>query len=230
MKKHTTRFAQKLTHGALLSVALTVGFARAAAAQSAATWPTTDFGRAYPVRDVAPRAADTKSTMPKLGAMLDMGVPDGIVGGVSYRPQPWLRVQVGAGSNAVSPGIRGGVVFLPFGVGPSLTLEAGHYFEGDANGLLRSVVGAEYRDNRMAERVGYQFANLHAGFDIGEERFTFFLHGGVSYLHMQLHNTEDVFGATEAGQSMAASYGIARDSSFSAWIPSLKLGFIVHLV
>jgi hypothetical protein len=229
MKQHTLRFARKLTHGALLTVALSAGLAHSAAAQSAATWPSQGFGRAYSVRDVAPRATETKSALPKLGVMLDVGLPDGIMGGLSYRPMPWLRLQAGAGSNAISPGIRGGVALLPFGAGASLTLEAGHYFEGDANGLIASFAGSKYRNNAIAERVGYQFANLHAGFDVGEERFTFFVHGGISYLHTQLHNVNEVLGATEAGQNAAATYGIG-DSSIDAWIPSLKLGFIVHLV
>jgi hypothetical protein len=230
MTQHTLRFARKLTHGALLTVALTAGLAHSAAAQSAVTWPSNDLGRASAVRDAAPRTAETKSSLPKLGAMLDVGLPDGIMGGLSFRPQPWLRLQAGAGSNAVSPGIRGGVVLVPFGTGPSLTLEAGHYFEGDANGLIASFAGSEYRNNAVAERVGYQFANVHAGFEVGQERFTFFLHGGISYLHTQLHHVDDVLGATEAGQNAAATYGIGSDSSIDAWIPSLKLGFIVHLV
>ncbi|MBN1610565.1 MAG: hypothetical protein JW940_28300 [Polyangiaceae bacterium] len=230
MTHHTLRFARKLAHGALLTIALSAGLARSAAAQSAVTWPTTDFGHAPAMRDVAPRATQTKSSLPRLGAMLDVGLPDGIMGGLSYRPQPWLRLQAGAGSNAISPGIRGGVVFVPFGAGPSLTLEAGHYFEGNANGLIASLAGSEYRNNAIAERVGYQFANLHAGFELGQERFTFFLHGGISYLHTQLHHVDEVLGATEAGQNAAQTYGIGGDSSIDAWIPSLKLGFIVHLV
>jgi hypothetical protein len=226
----TLEFARKLTHGALLTVALSAGLAHSAAAQSAVTWPTHDFGRANPVRDVAPRAVEPRSSLPKLGVMLDVGLPDGIMGGLSYRLQPWLRLQAGAGSNAVSPGIRGGVALLPFGTGPSLTLEAGHYFEGDANGLIASLAGSDYQNNAIAERVGYQFANFHLGFDVGEERFTFFLHGGISYLHTELHHVDEVLGATEAGQNAAAAYGIGGDSSIDAWIPSLKLGFIVHLV
>jgi hypothetical protein len=230
MKQLTLRFARKITHGALLAVALTAGLAHSAAAQSAVTWPTSAFGRASAMRDAAPRATETKSALPKLGAMLDVGLPDGIMGGLSFRPQPWLRLQAGAGSNAISPGIRGGVVLVPFGAGPSLTLEAGHYFEGDANGLFASFAGSEYRNNAIAKRVGYQFANFHAGFEVGQERFTFFLHGGISYLHTQLHSVDEVLGATEAGRNAAATYGIGGDSSIDAWIPSLKLGFIVHLV
>src|SRR6266478_505778 len=64
---------------------------------------------------------------PRIGFMADVGIPDGATGSVAYRPRRWLRGHLGGGYNMISVGVRGGVTVVPFGVGPSFTLEGGHY-------------------------------------------------------------------------------------------------------
>lgn len=165
------------------------------------------------------------------GAMLDVGVPDGVMAGVSLRPWSWVRVQAGGGSNAVSLGVRGGVVVVPFGVGPSLTLEGGHYFEGDANGVAAAVVGPEYENSKTAQRVGYDFANGHLGLELGREVFTFFIHGGISYVRSEIHDVNDVLGGVTANaDGTTTRITINGNPVVRAWVPSLKLGFVIHLV
>lgn len=191
--------------------------------------------RLMQLRDERDRGvSDTPSSSPKakyLGAMLDVGFPDGVIVGASYRPLNWLRLQAGAGTNAVSPGLRAGVVLIPFGVGPSLTLEGGSYFDGDANWLASQVAGSTYKDNQMAQRVGYQFANAHLGVEVGRKTVTFFLHGGMSYIHASLHNANSVFGGTTADATGGVTtYSINGDPSISAFMPSFKLGFLIYLV
>ncbi|MGC4065176.1 MAG: hypothetical protein QM784_11120 [Polyangiaceae bacterium] len=182
-------------------------------------------------QESAPRGESKRSRLPYLGAMFDVGFPDGAIAGIAGRPLPWLRLGVGAGSNSVSPGVRGGVSLIPFGFGPSLTVEGGHYFEGDANGTVASLAGASYENSRTAERIGYQYANFHLGLDLGEERFTFFLHGGMSYIHTVLHNANDAFGGvSQNSQGGSTTVVINGDPTVSAWIPSLKLGFIIYVV
>src|SRR5947199_8257800 len=75
----------------------------------------------------APAAA-----LPRLGVMVDAGLPDGGTASLVFRPSRWLRVHGGGGYNAVSPGVRAGVTLVPFGMGSSATLEAGHPSEGNA--------------------------------------------------------------------------------------------------
>jgi hypothetical protein len=178
-----------------------------------------------PRRDVAARR-DHRDGLRHVGALLDAGLPDGLMAGVSYRPLEWLRLHAGAGTNGISPGVRAGALVVPFGVGPSVALEAGHYFEGDANAVLATFGGSEYRDNSVAKRVGYDFVNAHLGLEVGVERFTFFLHGGASYVRAELHDVNDVLGASD-GDTAVAFHGNPR---IVAWLPSVKLGFILYLV
>jgi hypothetical protein len=163
--------------------------------------------------------------------MLDVGLPDGVIGGVAYRPWSWLRVQAGAGTNSVSPGIRGGLVIVPLGVGPSITLEGGHYFEGDANGIAGQIVGSGYQRTATAQRFGYQYANAHLGLELGHERVAFLVHGGVSYVHVVLHDANDLLTPKSTGpQNGATTFALNGDPVITAWVPSAKLGFLIYLV
>jgi hypothetical protein len=173
----------------------------------------------------------TKEQTRSLAAMLDVGFPDGVIAGAAFRPTAAVRLQAGAGTNAVSPGFRAGAVLVPFGVGPSLTLEGGWYFEGNANGIAGQVVGSSYSSNRIADRVGYQFANAHLGVDFGRGNSTFFIHGGMSYIHAKLHNANDVFGGQTTDASGATTtYKINGDPNVNAFLPSFKLGFLYYFV
>jgi hypothetical protein len=122
---------------------------------------------------VAPKA------LPRFGVMADAGVPDGANASLVFRPLAWLRAHGGGGANTISKGVRAGVTLLPFGAGPSATLEAGHYFDGDANGLAQRFAGSTF-SSPLLERVGYDYANAHLGLDFGTRRVVFYLHGGMS--------------------------------------------------
>src|SRR5438477_8211508 len=115
-------------------------------------------------RDAAPSAA--APTLPKIGLMTDAGLPDGVNGSLVFRPARWVRAHVGGGYNMISSGVRGGVTLAPFGWGPSVSLEGGHYFEGNANGLARKAAGADFKDSAVLERVGYDYANGHLGLEL----------------------------------------------------------------
>jgi hypothetical protein len=183
-------------------------------------------------QEIAPsKESEGPNHLRSLGAMLDIGFPDGLMVGAAYRPWPWLRAQAGAGWNAVSAGIRGGIVIIPFGTGPSLTLEGGHYFEGDANGIASRIVGSEYENNRAAKQVSYQFVNGHLGVDIGKEYVTFFIHGGISFAHAKLHNVNDAIGGqTNPLEGTSTSVTVNGDPTIRAWFPSFKLGLIINIV
>src|SRR5689334_19127562 len=97
-----------------------------------------------------------------IGVMVDAGVPDGVNGALIYRPWNFLYVHGGGGYNLISPGIRGGasLYLLPWVVSPSLNVEAGHYFPGNANNAVMKVSG-EDPDSPLLESVGYDYQNLH---------------------------------------------------------------------
>jgi hypothetical protein len=162
---------------------------------------------------------------------MDVGFPDGLMVGASYRPVPWLRAQASAGSNAIGVGLRGGLTWIPFGMGPSLTLEGGNYFDGDANGVMSTFAGDKYDSNQTAKRIGYQFANGHVGLDFGRGAFSFFVHGGMSYIRAKVHDVNDVLGGqTNNPEGTGTLITVKGEPSVVAWLPSFKLGFAVFFV
>jgi hypothetical protein len=163
---------------------------------------------------------------PVLGVMADVGLPDGAIGSLVVRPWQWFRVYAGAGSNSVSKGWRGGLSLLPFGAGPSLSLEYGHYSDGDANGLVRRLMSGDFSGSPLLEKVGYDYANLHAGLDFGGKYVTFFIHGGVSMVWAQLHNLNQTIGSSGSNTVIQVN----QDPKIKATGSSLKLGLIVYLM
>lgn len=166
----------------------------------------------------------------KYGVMLDLGVPDGVVASFVYRPIKMARVHGGLGYNGISPGVRLGAAFLPFGWGPSLDLTYGHYFEGDANGLVGLIAGANQEESALLSSVGYDYVNLRAGMELGGDRFTFFFRGGISWVHTTLHNIDSLL-EPEDGSATNGSIKIEipQDPTLNAFAPTLQLGLIVQL-
>jgi hypothetical protein len=161
--------------------------------------------------------------------MADAGVPDGANAALAVRPARWLRLHAGAGHNTVSNGYRGGFALVPFGVGPSFSLEAGHYREGDANGFVRRFVGTNAALAPLFHRVGYNYANAQLGLELGRHAVQFYVHGGFSYVRAVLHDVQgalDSAGLTDP--HAATTVRITQDPIVHAWVPSLKLGVVVY--
>ena len=189
------------------------------------------------VRDAGPKLAPcveqpaSKPATLTFGALLDVGVPDGAMGGVIVRPWSWMHVHGAVGTNAISMGVRGGVLLrLPTWFSPSIGVEGGRYFEGDASPLLGKLAHTQYQDSAMVRRIGYRFANVHLGIELGNRRSTFYLHGGMSYIATELHDAQGTLLESGVGSDGTTSVAIATDPRISAWIPSLKLGFLVYFV
>src|SRR5262245_56202837 len=106
------------------------------AAAAALTWALPARAEIAGSLSAAP-PSDASTPLPLVGVMLDAGLPDGANASLVLRPVSWLRAHAGGGTNAISPGVRVGATLLPFGSGPSATIEGGHYFEGNANGLAQ---------------------------------------------------------------------------------------------
>jgi hypothetical protein len=167
---------------------------------------------------------------PRIGVMMDAGVPDGANASLVFRPRKWLRGHLGGGYNLVSPGVRAGVAVLPFGSGPSLTLEGGHYFDGNANSIAHKIAGAGFKDSALLDRVGYDYANLHLGADFGYRRVTFYVHGGLSYVRARIHNFDSVVQSQASGYSTdMTEVSVKRDPVLKVFGPSVKMGLIVYL-
>jgi hypothetical protein len=170
--------------------------------------------------------------LPMIGLMVDAGLPDGMNASLIVRPTSWLRTHAGGGYNMISTGVRAGVALIPFGSGPSLTLEAGHYFDGNANGLARKIAGTSYKDNAILERIGYDYANAHLGLEFGSQHVTFYIHGGMSYFRASVHNVDKMIQQQTDSSDLGGSdttVSVKQDPIIKAWTPSAKLGLIVYL-
>lgn len=228
--------------GALAGAGLllaSAGPAFAQSAESAVDPPEAPLGgsaplmlSAPPVQAVDAQEAAGSSDAPRedrqFGAMLDLGVPDGTMISFVYRPIRMARLHAGAGYNGISPGLRLGGVFLPFGAGPSLSLDYGHYFEGDANGVVNLF--SDTREGRvLLESVGYDYVSLRAGVDLGGDRFTFFARGGISWLRTAIREFDTLLAPSDQAQSQGTSISVPEDPVLNLFVPTFQLGFIVHL-
>jgi hypothetical protein len=168
--------------------------------------------------------------LPLLGVMVDAGVPDGLIGSLTIRPQKWVRVSGGGGTNGISRGWRAGISLLPFGTGPSASFEYGRYQDGNANTLAQKIgLGS----SPLLERIGYEYMNAHLGLDSGSRRFVVFLHGGVTMLRGQLHNLNAAIPASTIGSpgvTGTTQVVVPQDPNARAVGPSVKLGLIVYIL
>lgn len=155
------------------------------------------------------------------GLMFDLGSMHGGMLSLVFRPAPWLRLHAGAGTNAVSPGYRGGFTLQKPGTGPSLNIEGGHFLPGDMNGLLKILVGNGYRRNSRLEDFDYDFVNVHAGWEIESGALTFFARGGATVLWTRLP------ALPEPGEDLA-SIG-SETEPYLLVLPSVSFGFVGYL-
>ena len=223
------RFARSLALLAVLATSTT------AVAQEAGVDATIAQAPEAPVDTIALVApVPSKRPLPSIGVMADAGIPDGMQGSLVWRPWRALRLSVGGGYNLISKGVRVGATLLPFGRGPSGTLEAGHYFEGNANGQAAKVFGPGIASSALGpslQHFGYDFVNAHLGLDFGYKRATFFIHGGLSYVQTHLSNIDAIFNNQPSidGQGASGPQVTARQGAdVKAIGPSGKVGLIIY--
>ncbi|HEY8209002.1 MAG TPA: hypothetical protein VIG99_16035 [Myxococcaceae bacterium] len=168
------------------------------------------------------------------GIMLDGGIPDGAGAAAIFRPMTWLRLSAGATYNLVAFGVRGGISVVPFyfPFSPSLNLEVGHTFGGDATPILATAfqgTDIEVPDSPLLKKVAYDYANASLGFEFGiPKTFTIFLRLGVSYIQTVLHGFQEVVQQAAAGEGNPPDTTItAQDPTILLTAPGLKLGLIV---
>jgi hypothetical protein len=230
---------RRLRRAAILSALL------ASAATAAETPPdtaSTPLSAAGPLATLAPMpppppdaASSAAASAPVgrrhdiLGLQLDVGVPD--IGGVSllYRPLKWMRFEGGMLYSYAGYGVRGGVSVLPyFPIAPSLTLEAGHYF--DANyAMLSKYVTVKDDLQPLLEKVGYTFVNAQVGLELGHPNaFVFFVRAGVSKVWMSVHNAKAAVKASQSSSPGDTQFTDIADPNVRFGIPNVKLGFMIY--
>jgi hypothetical protein len=174
----------------------------------------------------AAAAAPAEASPGSIGVMVDAGVPDGLNGSLVYRPFRPLNLHAGVGTNLISYGVRAGasLYLLPTVISPSLNVEAGHYFKGDANAAaVRYGIAAE-SDSPLLREVGYDYANLHLGLDIGRDRCSFYLHAGYSILRGTLHNLDELVSEQADGE---LTFEMGDEATATVITPSARIGFLL---
>lgn len=181
------------------------------------------------VASARPEAPAPKAKYTHFGVLVDAGVPDVVGASIVYRPWKWLRVHGGATFNGIAAGLRAGVTLLPpffFGILPTATVEAGHYFEGDANKLASSD-----QPSPWLRRVNYDYVNGHLGLELGSQnRFVFYIHGGLSYVRGTVHDFQGKLNETTASDTSTESDVkiTAKDPVVTLLAPSGKIGLILY--
>lgn len=157
------------------------------------------------------------------GATLDIGVPDAVNLGVAYRPIDPIRLSLTGGTNGIGVGGRVGIaVKVPWDVAPVLAVEAGHYLESDANWVVVGLAG-EGAALPVFERIGYTYANGHAGLEFGNPKATFYVHGGMSAVFANVKGLQALVDK-EAGPGALR----IEDGRLTVYAPSARIGFIVY--
>jgi hypothetical protein len=223
MRYHLRATGSVLTFALTLPGALTARAEPAAQAESTVAAPVVSRGIERP-----PGAALSVAP-PAWGVMADVGLPDGAGASLVIRPKTWIRFQGGGTYNLISSGLRAGISLIPFGWGPSLSVEGGHYFDGDANGLVGRLAGTGYQSNAILQRVGYDYANVHLGLELGTRRATFYIHAGMSYIRTSVHNIDQAIEPQPSPSPSSTQLSFKQDPVIRAITPSAKLGLIVYL-
>ena len=160
-----------------------------------------------------------------LGVMVDAGVPDGVTGSLVFRPLSMLHVHAGVGTNLISYGVRGGasLYLLPFAISPSLNAEVGRYFAGNANDAAYRVGLTDESDMPLLREVGYDYANLHLGLDFGRERFSFYVHAGMSAVQGKVKHLDELI-AEDAEEGL--TFEVRGDPTVKLITPSARIGLL----
>ncbi len=167
--------------------------------------------------------------LPRLGLAASAGVPDGLVASALFRPIDMLRVSAGGTRNWFGFGVQGGVGVKPFqwAIAPTLDLEAGHYFDADMRWVADQNAGVPTELRPLLEKVGYSYANVHLGIELGSSRsLVLFFRAGISYVWTTLRGVQDLAGQDAGGNTVNVRIA---DPLLRATIPSLKLGLIFFL-
>jgi hypothetical protein len=169
-----------------------------------------------------------QGSAPQFGLAAGAGVPGGAALAGVFRPWPFLRGEAGLNWNYVGFGVRGGVSYIPFewGVTPTLNLEGGHFFSGDAS----SFVGNDRPGVQLLLRdVREDFVTASVGLEVGsQQRFVFFLRLGMSWIWSGARNVQQAIALENAGS--ASTVKSAGDISLLLRTPTASLGVILFLL
>ncbi|HVI94996.1 MAG TPA: hypothetical protein VM753_13375, partial [Anaeromyxobacter sp.] len=165
----------------------------------------------------------------RFGIAVDAGLPDFAGATLLYRPLKFVRLGGALLYDYVGYGVRGGVTILPyFAIAPSLSVEAGHFFETNAAAKLEQrgvTIDANVRP--VLERFGYTFANAQVGLEIGHPNwFVFYVRAGITRLWYTARGASQVAAAQQGSSTTRVTIA---DPSLRAQFPEAKVGFLFFI-
>lgn len=174
-------------------------------------------------------SASPATALPGVGVEADIGVPDGGTAALVVRPIDLLRVSAGVSHNGIGPGVRGSVTVVPLSTWftPTLSVSYGRYFERDATAAARTVSGDATLSSPALERVGYDYADAHLGFELGQRHVTFFLHAGLTRISGHVRNLGQLGTGADPGP---VSVTFTHDPTVVATTLSARFGLIVYIL
>ncbi len=174
----------------------------------------------------APAKAATPAGLPRFGLLVAAGVPSGVSASFLFRPVRAFRLHAGPAWNYVSWGVQGGATFIPWAwrVAPTLSLEAGRYFDADLTWLVKDSGGVPVEVKPLLQHVGYAYASALVGVEIGSQRgLAFSLRAGLAYFSVTAHGS--VVTTTSGGTAGANDAQVTlTNPQLHATSPSLQLG------
>ncbi|HYR19659.1 MAG TPA: hypothetical protein VEQ15_09225 [Myxococcales bacterium] len=159
------------------------------------------------------------------GLLVDGGVPGGAGLAGMFRPWRFLRLEGGLNWNYLSLGLRGGVTVIPFewGLTPTLHLEGGHFFPGDAS-RFPSSAGAKI----LLGYVPEDYLSASLGLEFGsQQRFVFFLRAGLSWIRTEARNFAQAVTADNPGSPTGVKS--AGNISMLLQVPTVSFGVLLFL-
>jgi len=162
----------------------------------------------------------------QFGLLVDGGVPGGAGLAGMFRPWDFLRVEGGVNWNYLSFGLRGGVTVIPFewGLTPTLHLEGGHFFSGDAS-RFASGGGAKV----LLGHVPEDYLSASLGLEFGsQQRFVFFLRMGLCWIRTEAQNLKEAI----AAQNPNGPPGVksAGNVPLLLQVPTVSVGVLLFLL
>jgi len=197
-------------HGALLACVLALSTGSRALAQDAVE---------------APAEPPSPSKL-RIGAMLDVGAPDGVGISAVVRPIEWLRFNAGLTTNTLSFGVRGGISLVPLStfIAPSLNADFGHYFDTSYNDLVDKLGGIPLQSDVKVEDIGFNYAGASLGLEIGKpDSFHVYLRAGFASGKLTINDAERLLRDVTGDPDITSGPLTIRFTS-----PSIKLGFLLY--
>jgi hypothetical protein len=158
-----------------------------------------------------------------LGLLLDAGVPTGAGLSAMFRPWSFVRFEGGVNYDYLSFGLRGGLTLIPFEfvVTPTVHVEGGHFFEGDASRFVDDpgvkILLSHVPENYLSASLGLEFGS--------QQRSVFFIRAGMSWIFTEASNVAASINTTTGNSTIKS----AANMPILLQVPTITLGYTLFI-